>query len=85
MEINRCPESGVNICVPQIPEGLSRASQDTIQKLLLNNLLTEQRITDYLLWYYTPMALSFSTHLQPRLTFSTAWMNCPLSRTLLRR
>jgi UDP-galactopyranose mutase len=68
MEIIRCPESGVNICVPQMPEGLSRASQDTILKLLLNNLLTEQQITDYLLWYYTPMALSFSTHLQPRLT-----------------
>jgi hypothetical protein len=62
------PETGVNICVPQIPEGLSRASQETIQKLLLNNLLVENRISDYLLWYYTPMALSFSTHLQPRLT-----------------
>jgi len=68
IEIHQCPESGVNICVPQITEGLSRASQETIMKLLLNNLLIEQRISDYLLWYYTPMALSFSTHLQPRLT-----------------
>jgi UDP-galactopyranose mutase len=68
MEITQCPESNVNICVPQIPEHLSRSSQDTIQKLLLNSLLTEQRISDYLLWYYTPMALSFSSHLQPRLT-----------------
>lgn len=68
MDIHQCPESGVNICVPQIPENLSRSSQETIQKLLLNNLLTEQRIADYLLWYYTPMALSFSNHMQPRLT-----------------
>lgn len=68
MEITKCPEGGVNICVPQMPEGLSRASQDTILKLLLNNLLTEQKISDYLLWYYTPMALAFSSHLQPRLT-----------------
>ena len=37
-------------------------------KLLLNNMLLEHRDSDYLLWYYTPMALSFSTHLQPRLT-----------------
>ena len=51
-----------------MPEGLSRASQDTIQKLLLNNLLSEQKVHDYLLWYYTPMALSFSTQLRPRLT-----------------
>jgi UDP-galactopyranose mutase len=68
MEINQCPESGVNICVPQMPDGLSHASRETISKLLLNNLLVEQRISDYLLWYYTPMALSFSAHLQPRLT-----------------
>lgn len=68
IEMHHCPESGVNICVPQIPEGLSRASQDTICKLLLNNLLAEQEISDYLLWYYTPMALPFSSHLQPRLT-----------------
>jgi UDP-galactopyranose mutase len=68
LEINRCPESGVNICVPQIAEGVSRATQDTVLKLLLNNLLAEQQISDYLLWYYTPMALSFSSHLQPRLT-----------------
>ena len=53
---------------PQIPGDLSHASHDTIMKLLLNNLMTEQRISDFLLWYYTPMALSFSTHLQPRLT-----------------
>lgn len=68
MEITLCPDTGVNICVPQMPDGLSLASQGTVLKLLLNNLLTDQKISDYLLWYYTPMALSFSTHLQPRLT-----------------
>jgi UDP-galactopyranose mutase len=68
MEINVCSETGVNICVPQVPGGLGQASQGTIMKLLLNALLAEQQIHDYLLWYYTPMALSFSSHLQPRLT-----------------
>jgi UDP-galactopyranose mutase len=68
MDIRRCTDTGVYICVPQVAEGLSKASQDTILKLLLNNMLVENKITDYLLWYYTPMALSFSTHLQPRLT-----------------
>lgn len=68
IRMQQCPESGVNICVPEIPGDLSHASHDTIMKLLLNNLMAEQRISDFLLWYYTPMALSFSTHLQPRLT-----------------
>jgi UDP-galactopyranose mutase len=54
--------------IPHIPSGLSAATQTTIQKLLLNNLLAEHGIQDYLLWYYTPMALSFSAHLKPRFT-----------------
>ena len=66
-EITICPESGVHIVVPQIPAGLGAASTDTILKLLLNNLLSENLISDYALWYYTPMALSFSRHLQPRI------------------
>lgn len=68
MELRRCPESGVHIAVPQIPAGLSQATAETIQKLLLNNLIREQHIDEYLLWYYTPMALSFSRHLTPKLT-----------------
>jgi UDP-galactopyranose mutase len=63
-----CKESGVNIMVPHIPADLSRATADTIQKLLLNHMLAEHRISNYLLWYYTPMALAFSSHLQPRVT-----------------
>jgi UDP-galactopyranose mutase len=68
VDIRRCEDTGVYICVPQIADGLGRASRDTIMKLLLNNMLVENGISDYVLWYYTPMALSFSTHLQPRLT-----------------
>lgn len=68
MEVHACPESGVQIVVPHIPEGLGQASRDTIQKLLLNNFLEDQKVTDYVLWYYTPMALSFSRHLRPRIT-----------------
>src|SRR6476620_11023517 len=50
MQLHTCPDSGVTICVPQIPESLGRASQDTIQKLLLTTLFTDQKISDYLLW-----------------------------------
>src|SRR5688572_20529577 len=68
MERHVCPESGVNIMVPQVPEGLSHPTQETITKLLLNNMILEQGISDYLLWYYTPMALAFSEHLKPLIT-----------------
>src|SRR3712207_992577 len=52
VEISVCPETGVHVVVPQMPQGLSVATMETIQKLLLNNLLLEQDIRDYLLWYY---------------------------------
>ena len=68
MQLNVCPESGVHIVVPQVPEGLSPATRQTIQKLLLNNLLAEREVGPFVLWYYTPMALSFSSHLKPALT-----------------
>jgi UDP-galactopyranose mutase len=68
VDIHVCPETGVNICVPRIPQGLSPETAATIQKLLLNNLIGEQAIRNYILWYYTPMALDFSRHLEPRLT-----------------
>lgn len=37
------------------------------QKILLSQLYTEQKIENYIHWYYTPMALSISNHLQPEL------------------
>ena len=37
------------------------------QKAVLANCLKDQRITDYIVWYYTPMALQISDHLRPKL------------------
>jgi UDP-galactopyranose mutase len=41
-----------------------RAAQEQLQHLL-SRLLLQEGFEDYLLWYYTPMALRFSRHLQP--------------------
>jgi UDP-galactopyranose mutase len=68
MECSVCPESGVRIMVPRVPEGLSPAQQEALQTNLLSRMLNDYGISDYLLWYYTPMAIGFSSHLRPRLT-----------------
>jgi UDP-galactopyranose mutase len=68
MDVRQCPDSGVLIAVPQVPEKLGLATRETILKLLLSNLLQENDVSDYALWYYTPMAIAFSRHLEPRLT-----------------
>lgn len=68
MEHHVCPESGVHILVPHIPAGLSPAATEATQSMLLNQMLKQYEVKDYLLWYYTPMALAFSRHLTPVIT-----------------
>lgn len=58
---------GVHVITPQLHPGLSEEEINTRLQYLLNAYFTEQEIEDYVLWYYTPMALAFSGHLQPRL------------------
>ncbi len=64
MEISR-RESGVWVVVPHLPEGLSAEAIAAAQQLLIDELFAEQDIYQYILWYYTPMAMSFTRHLKP--------------------
>lgn len=61
-------EGGLQVAVPRLPHGLTAEQIEDVQRELLNGLLKEQHITRYALWYYTPMALGFSSHLSPLLT-----------------
>lgn len=58
-------ETGVCVVVPRLPKGLSAVEVDGVLRLLVDELFAECKIRDYLLWYYTPMALSFTSHLTP--------------------
>jgi UDP-galactopyranose mutase len=61
-------DCGVSVVVPRLPEGLSEEEVCGVQRLLIDELLQECRISDYVLWYYTPMAIPFTTHLNPIVT-----------------
>jgi glycosyltransferase involved in cell wall biosynthesis len=59
----------VTLLVPHL-DGRRAADADElarVQRLMLDDALLRQEVTDYIAWYYTPMALAFSDHLQPRL------------------
>ncbi len=64
LEINKTAE-GVHVVQPQIPTGTSHSETIFAERILLDELLEEWDIEEYLAWYYTPMALSFSRHLEP--------------------
>lgn len=63
-----CPESGVNVITPVLPIGLNQQEVTQYQKTFLSSLLAENAISNYIAWYYTPMALEFSSVLRPSVT-----------------
>jgi UDP-galactopyranose mutase len=62
-----CPDSGVIVATPQLPEGMDGEARDAALKGLLDAMLSGNQGT-LLRWYYTPMMLSFSRHLQAACT-----------------
>ncbi|MEG3910793.1 glycosyltransferase family 1 protein [Microcoleus sp. w2-18bC1] len=58
-------ESGVWVIVPHLSEGISEATAQTAQQAMLDDLFRSAEISHYILWYYTPMAVSFTNHLKP--------------------
>ncbi|KAB7729386.1 glycosyltransferase [Rudanella paleaurantiibacter] len=53
---------------PHLPHGTTPDEAIRLQRAMVDQLRAEQRIQNYAVWYYTPMAMLFSDHLHPRLT-----------------
>jgi UDP-galactopyranose mutase len=59
-------EGGVKVVVPHLPKGLIEQEVTLALRALVDGLLSDEEISDYVLWYYTPMARAFTRHLKPR-------------------
>ena len=57
----RRDSSGVTIAIPHLPADAGAVHLQA----LLDFLLSGHDITDFVAWYYTPMALDFTAHLRP--------------------
>ena len=59
-------DGGVRVVVPHLPEGLrSEVATTAVLKDMVRRLFVEHGIREYVFWYYTPMALSFTKHFSP--------------------
>jgi UDP-galactopyranose mutase len=59
-------EDNLYVVVPHLPAGsLSEVAVEAIQQALIDRLISEHAVSDYVLWYYTPMALGWTRHLKP--------------------
>jgi len=57
---------GVHVAVPHIAPDTRADELPAIQERLLHRLLDGHGVTDYVLWCYTPMAVTFTRSLEPR-------------------
>ena len=58
----------LTVLVPHLPHGTHPAQACQLQRELLDTFMDGQHINNFVAWYYTPMALLFSSHLEPKLT-----------------
>ena len=59
-------DTGVQVVVPHLPEGLrSEVATTAVMKEMIRRLFSDQGIREYIFWYYTPMALSFTKSFSP--------------------
>jgi UDP-galactopyranose mutase len=62
-----CAETGVTVVTPSLPEGMSEAERDTALRSLLDDFLASEE-QPLIRWYYTPMMLPFSRHIDAAAT-----------------
>ena len=59
------PHGHLLVVTPQLPTSFNQTQILAAQRSLLSQLIANERIDRYALWYYTPQALRFSDHLLP--------------------
>lgn len=68
LEISRRNDN-LTVVVPHISDFDREVFPDVeTQRELLNQLIAQENINDFVLWFYTPMALDFADHLKPLAT-----------------
>ncbi len=66
LEINE-RDRNLYVVVPHLPEGLrSDVATTAVLKEMIHRMIRENDIREYVLWYYTPMALNFTSGLKPQ-------------------
>jgi hypothetical protein len=56
----------VLVVIPYLPSDIAPSKMEAALTDLVDELIYEEELIDFSVWYYTPMALSFSRHLEPR-------------------
>jgi glycosyltransferase involved in cell wall biosynthesis len=59
-------DCGVYVVVPRLPQSLNGdETLDSVQRGMIDRLFADYNINAHFLWYYTPMAVTWTNHLRP--------------------
>lgn len=61
-------KNGVTVVVPYLPSTTEGDQVEVSLRQLVDELIEVEEIENFSVWYYTPMALSFTNHLKPAVT-----------------
>ena len=61
LDLRTCEQNGVSIATPHLPDNMSEAQQDVALRALLDTLMMPIK-QPLIRWYYTPMMLGLSRH-----------------------
>ncbi len=64
LDVRTCPKSGVLIATPHLPTDISAETRLATLQTLLNDFLAAREIEDPIRWYYSPMFLDISRHVE---------------------
>ena len=64
LDLKVCPKSGVIVATPRLPEALHGEARARALGALLDGLMAAEKISRPIRWYYTPMMLGFSRHIE---------------------
>jgi UDP-galactopyranose mutase len=66
LEVNQVA-SGLHVCTPHLPEGISDHESESIQRSLLAEMASGRGVERPIVWSYTPMALPLTDVIEPAL------------------
>jgi UDP-galactopyranose mutase len=87
LEVNQATDLNLWIAVPHLVHGMEEQDINEAQRSFVSELVDSFSIKDPITWYYSPMALSFTDHLQPHLVVYdcmdelSAFDNAPVALT----
>lgn len=67
MNVRICNQTGVHVAVPALPLNAGGQWHQVVEQLI-REMMSQHSIKDFIAWYYTPMAMPFTSTLRPALT-----------------